>query len=138
MSHTIHTCGMELKKHLEVRAFFVWNITKKYAKHDRIMGETKTNNVMQDYSLILKEGEMFYLEHDKITLSELKEALSVFVASGRLPDCYWEEIKSYHATNYSSIYNLTDRALSYFYPDSCIVVKPSKSFLEWIINNMKS
>ena len=41
-----------------------------------------------------------------------------------------------HATNYSSIYNLTKRMIERDYPECTTTIRPPKSFLLWIYKRL--
>lgn len=91
---------------------------------------------MKDYNFILKDGEHFWDIHDKMTLIEIKTCVDVFKSAHRLPNCFWESIQDVHATNYSSLYNLTKRHINIECPGVIGNIKPTLSFLEWIYNNL--
>ena len=92
---------------------------------------------MNDYTVILKDGEKFWSQHTKLTLFELKDAINVIEISNRLPECMWEEIKHIHTTTYSTIWQLTSRWFEIKHPDTIGMDKPSQSFLKWIYEELK-
>ncbi len=90
--------------------------------------------VMKDnpYDELLKDGEKFY-PHVWETLIEIDDCINVIKACNRLPECYWEGIRDIHATNYASIYAITDRMINVMYPRLLFTsVKPNLEFLEWL------
>lgn len=90
-----------------------------------------------DYNSLLLPGETFYSGHTRLTLLEIKDAIKVFKAANRLPNCVWEDIKHCHATTAATIWALTARYNEMFYNNTIGVDKPSRSFLEWIYNGLK-
>lgn len=93
---------------------------------------------MMDKLEILLPGEVFWTQHNRLTLFEIQDCINIMKISGRLGNCFWEEISDIHATNYSSIYNLTSRYINMQYPNSICTVKPTISFLQWIYNNLQT
>jgi hypothetical protein len=87
------------------------------------------------YDGLLLAGEAFWI-HDNGTLDEIRDCLNVFKVANRLPNCFWESISDIHATNYSSIYNLTRRMIERDYPECNTVIKPNRQFLLWMYERM--
>jgi len=87
------------------------------------------------YNGLLLDGEKFW-PHDFRTLNEILDCLNVVKVTNRLPSCFWESISDIHATNYSSIYNLTKRMIERDYPECTTTIRPPKSFLLWIYKRL--
>jgi len=90
---------------------------------------------MEDYEELLLPGEKWH-PHIFASLSEIYECISIFKISGRLPNCFWEDIACMHATNFSTLYNMTSRYINMFHPDTVCIIKPTISFLNWIYINL--
>ena len=87
------------------------------------------------YDGLLLSGEDFWI-HDNRTLYEIRDCLDVFKVANRLPNCFLESISNIHATNYSSIYNLTKRMIERDYPNCNTVIKPNLQFLFWMYERL--